>query len=125
MRKLGLRGRRQVLRFEQREYQKIKLEKVGLQWDLQSKYNLKKVLSWDKKKQDVDVGELGVGGGCWLPSKHQEEQNIALGWTSTTRDDVYLGPSQEPLGCSHSVQRISTTSRCLCHKVRTRDIKIK
>ena len=63
MRKLGLRGRRQVLRFEQREYQKIKLEKVGLQWDLQSKYNLKKMLSWDKKKQDVDVGQLGVGGG--------------------------------------------------------------
>ena len=63
MRKLGLRGRRQVLRFEQREYQKIKLEKVGLQRDLQSKYNLKKMLSWDKKKQDVDVGQLGGGGG--------------------------------------------------------------
>lgn len=55
---------------------------MGLQWDLQSKYNLKKMLSWDKKKkQDVGVGELGVGE-CWLPSKHQEEQNIAPGWTS-------------------------------------------
>ena len=66
-------------------------------------------------------------GECWLPSKHQEqeEQNTAPGWTSTIRDGVYLGPFQEPLGCSHSVPHISTTSRCIWHKVRTRAIKIK
>lgn len=43
MRKLRLRGTRQILRLVQREFQKIKLEKVGLQCGLQSKHNQKKV----------------------------------------------------------------------------------